>query len=238
MKFKNAKDETQFRILRLDETEVRKRLGLVSKKKDHKKSREMKNRWRRDKNSMKKGMNKWHKSTKGKRFHKALGRFNALRETAGYQYYYMNDWEGEVQEGSQNISMQKVNDALLGLSSIETHLYLELQFYESDPEAMKEFLEIVNMFLEDSIIVKESLIKAYTTGVIPSDDYLLLNDIIQFFQDPKMYVYAKRELADLSNDSDTLEFKEQVIAAESVDFAQPGNVIYDNLDKLFVELIK
>ena len=232
MKFKNIKDETQFRILKLDEVEVRKRLGLVSKKKDHKKSRAMKDRWRRDKNSMKKGISKWNKSTKGKRFHKALGRFNALRETAGYQYYFMSDWEG-TSEGNQTISMTQVNDSLLGLSSIETHLYLELQYYEADPEAMSEFLDIVNMFLEDAGYVKGSLIQAYTSGDIPSEDYLLLNDIIQFFQDPKMYVYAKRELNDLSNDSDSTEFKIQVAAAEAVDFTLAGNIIYERLDLLF-----
>jgi len=234
MKFKNKRDETQFKILNLDELKVRKRLGLVSQKVDRKKSREMKDRWRRDKNKLKKGIQKWNKSTKGKRFHKALGRFNALRETAGYQYYYMNDWEGTF-EGNQTISLTQVNDSLLSLSSIETHLYLELQYYESDPEAMTEFLEIIHMFLEDSSNLKISLIDAYSSGIISTEDYLLLNDIIQFFQDPKLYIYAKRELNDLSNDSNSEEFKKQVQEAESIDLTLPGNIIYEKLDKLFIK---
>jgi len=232
MKFKTQIDEAQFKILKLDEIEVRKRVGLVSKKKDNKKSRIMKDRWRRDKNSLKKGIKKWNKSTKGKRFHKALGRFNALRETAGYQYYYMNDWE-ETSEEFRTLSMKQVNDSLLSLSSIETHLFLELQYYEPDPEALSEFLSIIDMFLQDAYEIKLALMETYTSGVIDLDNYILLNDIIQFFQDPKMYIYAKRELADLSNDSDTEEFREQVHTAENIDLTMAGNIIYDKLDKLF-----
>ena len=232
MKFKTYADEVQFKLLRLDEKAVRKRLTLVSKKKDHKKSRDMKDRWRRNKNKMEKGIKKWNSSTQGKRFHKALGRFNALRETAGYQYYYMQDWD-DAFEGNQTISMAQVNDALLGLSSIETHLYLELQYYEPDPEAMAEFLDIIEMFIEDSYYIKISLLQAYTTGTIPSEDYLVLNDIIQFFQDPKMYVYAKRELEGMSNDVDTIDFNDQVHAAEAVDLTTAGNEIYESLDLLF-----
>lgn len=232
MKFKTHKDEVQYRILKLDEKAVRKRLGIVAKSKDRKRSREMKDRWRRDKNDLKKGINKWHKSTKGKRFHKALGRFNALRETAGYQYYYMADWTGKL-EGLQQLSMDQVNDALLGLSSIETHLYLELQYYESDPEAMVEFLSIIDMFLDDASYLKGRLLESYSSGLIEPEDYMLLNDIIQFFQDPKMYLYAKRELNGLSNDLDTIEFNAQVGAAESVDLTKAGNEIYESIDSLF-----
>lgn len=236
MKFKTPVDQFQFNMLKLDEMEVRKRLIKTSKAKDRKRSKAMKDHWRRNKAQLQKGIEKWHKSTKGKRFHRALGRFNALRETAGYVYH--NDLVPGAtpsNNGVKHLSMDQVNDALLSLSSIGTHLNLELQYYEPDPEAMSQFLEIMKMFQEDSSYLNAKLIMAYSSGEIDMDDYILLNDIIQFFQDPKMYVYAKRELEGFSNDTDTIDFVEQVRVAESIDHTVAGNETYEVIDKLFIK---
>jgi len=236
MKFKNQTDELQYKLLNLDELLIRKRMVVVTKAKDRERSRVMKDHWRRNKATLKKGIAKWNKSTAGKRFHRALGRFNALRETAGYAYY--NDLVPGVDVSSEEmkeITMQQVNDALLSLSSIETHLNIELQYYEPDPEALAQFVEIINMFHIDANELRASLMTAYATGFILMDDYILLNDIIQFFQDPKMYVYAKREIEGFSNDSETIDFVEQVKQASLVDHCKPGNEIYETLDNLFIK---
>lgn len=238
MKFKTSKDELQYKILNLNEIEVRKRLQITTKAIDHKKSRAMKDHWRRNKAELQKGIDKWHKSTKGKRFHRALGRFNALRETAGYIYY--NDiTPGPAvytpSEEMKHLSLEQVNDALLGLSSIGTHLNIELQYYEPDPEAMNQFIKIVKMFNEDASYLNSKLIMAYSSGEILLEDYVLLNDIIQFFLDPKMYVYAKRENEGFSNDIDTIDFMQQVSIAESVIHTTPGNETYEAIDKLFIK---
>lgn len=235
MKFKTQTDELQYNILRLDEIELRKRILVVTKAKDRKRSRSMKDRWRRNKATLKKGIDKWHKSTAGKRFHRALGRFNALRETAGYQYYYRSSESPIVNNEKKSISMSKVNDALLSLSSIETHLNIELQYYEPDPEAMAQFIEIVEMFHKDANHLRTVLMQSFTSGEILVEDYMLLNDIIQFFQDPKMYLYAKRELEGFSNDSETIDFVEQKSFVESTNFIKPGNEIYDAIDALIVK---
>jgi len=236
MKFKNKTDEMQYKILRLDEVEVRKRFLLVGKVKDLKKVRTSKDQWRNNKASIKKGLAKWHTSTAGKRFHRALGRFNALRETVGYQYYYSRESDPIVSDSAvKTLTMAQVNDALLSLSSIETHLNLELGFYEPDPEAMSQFIDIVKMFHVDANVLRSKLVMAYGTGEITVEDYMLLNDIIQFFQDPKMYVYSKRELEGFSNDSDTIDFVEQVSLAEATNHCTPGNEIYEAIDKLFVK---
>lgn len=232
MKFKTNTDEIQYNILNLNEAEVRKRLQLVGIKKDQKKSREMKNSWRRNKHKIMKGISKWSKSTAGKRFHRALGRFNALRESSAYYVDEMTP--GENSPRMMIMDMKQVNDALLGLSSIETHLYLELQYYESDPEAMAQFLDILNNFIMDSSYLKIELVSAYSTGEIEQEDYVLLTDIVQFFQDPKMYVYAKRELLGKTNDTKSENFLTQVKTAENFDLSSPGNVIYDEIDKLFI----
>ncbi len=235
MKFKNKVDEMQFNLLRLDEVEVRKRLKLASKAKDHKKARTAKNQWRRGKLSLKKGLNKWHNSTGGKRFHRALGRFNSLRETVGHSWYYNSDDLIIPNREMKTITMTQVNDALLSLSSIETHLNIELGFYEPDPEALAQFIEIVEMFHNDASKLRNELMLAYSSGEIKVTCYMLLNDIIQFFQDPKMYVYSKRELEGYSNDTNSIDFVEQVSMAEATNHCNPGNEIYDAIDKLFIK---
>ena len=231
MKFKNTVDEVQYNILNLNEVELRKRLALVSRAKDHKKSRDMKNSWRRNKHKIMKGITKWHNATAGKRFHRALGRFNALRENVAH--YVDGYTPGENAPITRPMTLDQVNDALLGLSSIETHLFLELQYYESDPEAMSQFLGIVNNFVMDSSYLKVELLNTYRIGEIDEEDYMLLVDLTQFFQDPKMYIYSKRELLGLSNDIQSKEFTEQINLAESLDRSLPSYEFYETIDKSF-----
>ena len=109
----------------------------------------MKNSWRRNKHKIIKGITKWSNSTAGKRFHRALGRFNALRESSAY--YVDGLTPGENSPIYRPMALDQVNDSLLGISSIETHLFLELQYYESDPEAMSQFLELVDNFVMSPI---------------------------------------------------------------------------------------
>ena len=231
MKFKTPLDNIQYDILKLNEAEVRKRLSLAVAK-DSKKSRTMKNHWRRNKSKIMKGIKKWNKSTSGKRFHKALGRFNALRLTEGAINQIYNDYESKSTKKIP-LSMSQVNDALLGLSSIETHLYLELQYYEADSEAMLQFLDIIDDFVMDSSFLKIELLNTYITGDIEQENYLLLTDIVQFFNDPKSYVYAKRSLSGLSNDDKSDELINQVKTAEGIDLSMHSNEIYEKLDGLF-----
>jgi len=178
MKFKDESDKIIYEAMELDEATIIKKLQLVKKSIDKKKSRDGKNNWRRNKTTLKKGIKKWHKSTNGKRFHKALGRFNALRENAG---------------------LDVITDALFGINSIETHLVLELKFYESDIEALSQFLEIFQQFNESTTLFKQNLTEAYTSGVLKSDIKEEISELFEFFLDPKMYYYTLRELNNKSN---------------------------------------
>jgi len=231
MKFKTQVDKIQYDLLNLNEGAIRKRLFIKSKKIDRKKSKLMRDHWRRNKANISKGIKKWHKSTQGKRFHRALGRFNALREGAFLQYHYYN----EQTPKEVNISIDDVNNALLSLSSIETHLFLELQYYEANSEALSEFLSIIYQFVDDSSFLKESLLESYISGSISGEDYILLNDIIQFFQDPKAYMYEKRTIMGLSNDEnsqDSESLKEQLNYIKNIDLMEDSNIIYEKLDEL------
>lgn len=230
MKFKTNLDEVQYKVLGLNEVEVKKRLQIITKPKDHKASRTMKNNWRRNKVKMAKGIKKWNKSTAGKRFHRALGRFNALRESVAYYYDEQTPGMNHVE-----LTMVQVNDALLSLSSIETHLYLELQYYEADAEAMVQFLDLIDAYVKDSSVLKIELLQAYVDGKLEQENYNLLTDMIQFFQDPKAYVYTKRDLNGLSNDVDSEEFRVMMLTVKSIDPLRPSNEIYEELDKLFIK---
>lgn len=231
MKFKNEKDQMQFKLMGLNENSIKKRLTLADKRKkpkDHSASRDAKNNWRRNKNSIKKGMNKWHKSTDGKRFHRALGRFNSLREKVAISQYYDNQKVELV-----GIGYDKITDGLLSLSSIETHLLLELQYYEPDFEALQEYLFIVEMFMNDVYSIKSKLLNSYMTGNIDSDLYVDMVEIIQLFLDPKSYLYIKRDERGLSNDINSDDNDELETQLEKLDSLDRLNIkeLYDSLDK-------
>jgi len=180
MKFKNEQDSIMFEALEFSEETIRKKLQIVKKSIDRKKSRDMKNNWRRNKHQLKKGIKKWHQSTQGKRFHRALGRFNSLRESKG--------------------GIDAVTEALFGLNSIETHLILELKYYEPDIEALSQFLEIFGYFNDDVHDLKEELTEAYIYGNLKEDTIQRVEEIFTFFVDPKILYYSKRESMGLSND--------------------------------------
>jgi len=199
MKFKSENDKILFEALNLDEKVIRKKLQIVRKAIDRKKSRTMKDQWRRNKHKYLKGIRKWHKSTQGKRFHRALGRFNALREDIEKQ--------GDVIQ----IGFDEITEALFALSSIETHLYLELQYYENDIEALSEFLEIVENFFEEEAKLKQILLNSYITGVILKEYLLELMEIFSFFIDPIIYYYEERRKHGLSNDVNELKGKEKEV---------------------------
>jgi len=216
MKFKTEKDKVLFEALELDEKVIRKKLHLVRKRIDRKKQRSMKNQWRRNKHKLLKGLKKWHNSTQGKRFHRALGRFNALRE------------DNEV----VNISFDRVTDALFALSSIETHLYLELKYYENDIESLSDFLEIIDMFFEEEAYLKKVLLNAYITGVILLEDLNRIKDLVNFFIDPLKYFYELRSLKGLSNDEKELEGEDLETFLNQKDFINQHNFDDNISDKV------
>jgi len=223
MKFKNKVDEVFYQLLDLNEETIKKNLKIKKLSVDRKKSTAMKNQWRRNKLKLKKGIEKWHKSTQGKRFHRALGRFNALRtekfkslkEDAGYLTYYQ--WNNVFKDGDVSkpfkfdytddelnklipISQDEISLALDGLTSIEKHLLIELDYFEPDMESYVEYLDIVESAIEEIGDLKNILLQAYENGFITFGDYLRIIDIFDFFVDPKAYLYAKREMEGLSND--------------------------------------
>lgn len=91
------------------------RRALIPKLKDFRKSQNTKQSWRKNRYKMKKGIKAFHKSTEGKKFHRSLGRYLATRVSKSNRH---------------NENYNDKYDALKGLSSLRTHLYIESGYYK------------------------------------------------------------------------------------------------------------
>jgi len=220
MIFKNKLDETQFKILGLDENIIKKRLlAARTHVKDRKKSRDAKNNWRRNKHKIKKGMKKWAKSTSGKRFHRSLGRFNALREKV------------EHVDNMVVLDQDMVTLALLSLSTIETHLLLELKYYEPDFTQLSDYYNIVDNFFEDSKVIRSELIDSYASGKISNESFEILTNIVQNFLDPVVYMNT------LTNESEKSGYLKEVnlqTLNKIIDKNENINEMYNEIENTFV----
>lgn len=128
MKFRTESDKQLFKIemrlpMDLDVGEgfpssehldefIKSRRSLVPKLKDFRKSQNTKSQWRKDRYKLMSGIKKFHKSTKGKKMHRQIGRFISTRES-------FNDL-GDLYE---------VADFLKALSALKTHALIELDYY-------------------------------------------------------------------------------------------------------------
>lgn len=97
---------------------IKSRGSIIPKLKSFRKSQDGKENWRKNRYSMMAGIKKWHASTDGKRFHRALGRYNA-----------MHDYRREPKESFIENRISDVVETLKALSSLRTHLFIELDYY-------------------------------------------------------------------------------------------------------------
>lgn len=114
----------------LDELFIRGRRSFIPKLKDFRASQNAKANWRKSRYKNMRGIRAWHKSTAGKRFHRAMGRYLATRNpvsrTSGASESFMDGWE-----------------FLKALSSLKTHYWIEHGYYRSVEEEidLQEFGE-------------------------------------------------------------------------------------------------
>lgn len=97
---------------------IRRRSGLIRGAKSAKVAKNAKKGWRKNRKSYKKGLSKYHKSTKGKRMHRKMGRFLASRITSS---------------GVKSSKMLR-ETLLKAVASLRTHLYIENETYQPIPE--------------------------------------------------------------------------------------------------------
>ena len=92
------------------------RRGVESGIRNYKKSSDMKAMWRKNRHKFMSGIKAFHSSTKGKQFHRKLGRFLATR---------MFDDKTLL----SNVSFYERCEDLKSLNSAKTHLFIECEFY-------------------------------------------------------------------------------------------------------------
>lgn len=134
---------------------------------DFRKSQDMKRNWRLDKNRYLSSMVRWHKSVAGKRFHRQLSRYLALRAPL-YKESLAADSLDMSSEESSSIA------AKIALNSLQTHLLIESLYIEPNVEEhanMREFLRYAEAYVLD-------IYKKIDENInLTSEDILFLEEI-------------------------------------------------------------
>ena len=123
------------------ETYTKNRQTLVPKLTDFRRSQSTKASWRRHKYNIMKGINRWHKSTSGKRMHRAIGNFLATRESFDFSKY-----------------SEELYELMKAVSSLKTHAIIELEYYIPVDEFV-EYMELTEVIIQNSRTVFDKLLK-------------------------------------------------------------------------------
>jgi len=99
------------------------RKSLIPKLKEFRKSQNAKSSWRKNRYKMMRGIKSFHKSTEGKRFHRALGRHLATRMATRYR-------------GAASKAYEKY-ESLKSISSIRTHAYIKKEYFRTVDEEVE-----------------------------------------------------------------------------------------------------
>lgn len=178
IKFRNEKDRIAFLVEsgRVELMEVSlddwpKDLGEIFFKKqrdratqlvDFRKSQQSKRMWRQNRWKMMSSIHKFHRSIKGKRFHRSLGRFLATRVFAPKK---------------MNTVVSLRAESLKAISSLRTHLYIESEFYmpfEESAEFMIFFEYAVPLLAQ-----MENKLFEYRVEDIEADEIELLLRLVE-----------------------------------------------------------
>lgn len=151
----------------LDEVIITRR-SVKNKRKNSVLSRIAKIRWRRNRHKYQRALSKFHRSSKGKDFHKSLGRF--LRKSIKKQE---NAEEGYV------VDNREVTDLMLTINSALTHILIEydIKFKEQpDPD-----LDVYDYyFLEDMILLTNQMLLELNLALKedPTSRWEIIHDVV------------------------------------------------------------
>lgn len=171
---------------------VKRRKELISKRKEFRRSQSSKESWRKNRYTMLKGIRKYHKSTYGKRMHRALGDFLATKISN--------------KESTDRGEMKY--ESLKAMSSLRTHLYIEASYYMPVDEQLDfdDFMDeaVYASIREERRIFEET--KEYDEKDI---------DILCRCTDPKTLLQCVCELNGKTYDDKMLEDLEKMINEDS-----------------------
>ena len=139
---------------------ISKRKELIPGLRNFRRSQASKGAWRSNRYNFVKGIRRFHKSTKGKRMHRALGDFLATREAFLEKEHHFDHGIYEV---------------LKSISSLKTHAFIELEYYQPVDEYL-EFTELLEELIPMIARVDSSFLKG--TLQIGEEDLELLHRMV------------------------------------------------------------
>ena len=137
----------------LIEMYIKSRSELIPGLTDFRKSQNTKDSWRRNRHKYMKGIKNFHRSTKGKRFHRAMSSFLLNHESF------------------KEMVHPPLFETLKAVNSLKTHLYIELEYYMPVNEYM-DLIEVLEHLIPCTNRVEQSLLQGSYS--ISNDDKELL----------------------------------------------------------------
>lgn len=136
---------------------IQRRKKILPGLKDFRRSQLSKQAWRHNRFKIMSGIKKFHSSTKGKRFHRELGRFIATRDVFGSGL--LAGSRGNMRQTSETYQdIHETLEFLKVLSSAKTHLLIPYDYYMS----VDEYVDYA-IFTEEFLItlnkIEEKLLK-------------------------------------------------------------------------------
>jgi hypothetical protein len=152
----------------LVELYVQRRKGVISKLKNFRKSQSSKEAWRGNRRKYMSGIKSYHRSTQGKRHHRAMGRFLATRNTRD------NNYKRESLDSVDMIS--EISEVLKALSSLRTHLYIEHEYYHPVDEQV-EFELLIEDLVDQTVTIERKIVMSEVLSEIDLNLLLDLTDL-------------------------------------------------------------
>lgn len=158
---------------------LHKRRTIIGSLKDFRKSQNAKGHWRKNRYSIMRGIKRFHKSTKGKRFHRELGNFltrkifdKSIMDKDNRMFPNRSKRDAsEHLVGESLLFMTESVEVLKSLSSLKTHLYIESQYYmplyeHSEFSMFSEELLLASQHFETACLYEEKWVGEQDMDII------------------------------------------------------------------------
>jgi len=167
---------------------IKRRRPLVRSLVNFRQAQVQKQQWRANRWKFLRGIRKWHKSVKAKRFHRAMGRYMAtriFRPKMSTLATYMKDRNKGRNRFESLDPLQ--DEALKAISSMRTHLYIDLGYYQSLEEEANLF-QLLEYAIPLLNTIEIKLFADSESALEPDEEELLLrlvdeNELCKSFSD-------------------------------------------------------
>lgn len=113
-----------------------------------------KQNWREKRFKYLQGIRKFHRSTKGKEFHRRLGRFLATRDTSSKLAYYQGIQDKErFLESLRFDKVDEYREFLISVLSALTHALIEERYFEPDLDEAVRYKMFLGILLAEGVDV-------------------------------------------------------------------------------------